>query len=401
MAGFKTIADLDAALGGLAGRAILVRSDLNVPMADGRVTDATRIDATAHTIRHLAEAGARVVVMSHFGRPKGRDESQTLAGIAAPLAAALGRAVDFAGDCIGTATAAQIAGLAPGGVLLLENLRFHAGEEKNDPAFVAALAAMADGYVNDAFSTAHRSHASTEGLAHVLPSAAGLSMQAELEALNQALANPARPVAAVVGGAKVSSKLDVLGNLVGRVDMLVIGGGMANTFLHAQGIEVGKSLCERDLADTARAIIAKAKAAGCEIVLPMDAIVASTLSAGIAVSTVAIDAVPADQMILDIGPRTIAELERRFATCRTILWNGPLGAFEFTPFDAGTNAAARAAARLTAAGTLLSVAGGGDTVAALNHAGAADAFSYVSTAGGAFLEWLEGKTLPGVKALEH
>jgi phosphoglycerate kinase len=317
------------------------------------------------------------------------------------LAAALGRAVDFAGDCIGTATAAQIAGLAPGGVLLLENLRFHAGEEKNDPAFVAALAAMADGYVNDAFSTAHRSHASTEGLAHVLPSAAGLSMQAELEALNQALANPARPVAAVVGGAKVSSKLDVLGNLVGRVDMLVIGGGMANTFLHAQGVQVGKSLCERDLADTARAIIAKAKAAGCEIVLPMDAIVASTLSAGIAVSTVAIDAVPADQMILDIGPRTIAELERRFATCRTILWNGPLGAFEFTPFDAGTNAAARAAARLTAAGTLLSVAGGGDTVAALNHAGAADAFSYVSTAGGAFLEWLEGKTLPGVKALEH
>ena len=399
MSGFKTLADLEAALGGFGGRPILVRSDLNVPMADGRVTDATRIHATAPTIRRLAEAGAKVAVMAHFGRPKGRDESQSLHGVAAALSEAIGRPVRFATDCIGPEAAKTISDLPEGGVVLLENLRFHAGEEKNDPAFVKALAALADGYVNDAFSTAHRAHASTEGLAHVLPSAAGLSMQEELEALDRALANPARPVAAIVGGAKVSTKLEVLGNLVSRVDMLVIGGGMANTFLFANGVEVGRSLCERDLADTAREITAKAKAAGCEIVLPVDAVVAETLKEGVAVATVAIDAVPADRMILDVGPKTIALLEERFATCRTILWNGPLGAFETAPFDVGTNAAARAAARLTTEGKLLSVAGGGDTVAALNHAGAADQFSYISTAGGAFLEWLEGKTLPGVKAL--
>jgi phosphoglycerate kinase len=401
MAAFKTIADLEAALGGLGGRPILVRSDLNVPMADGKVTDRTRIEATAPTIRHLADAGAKVVVLAHFGRPKGRDPKETLRPVAQPLSDAIGRPVRFADDCVGEVAAKAIADLPEGGVLLLENLRFHAGEEKNDPAFVKALAALADGYVNDAFSTAHRAHASTEGLAHVLPSAAGLSMQAELEALDRALSNPARPVAAIVGGAKVSTKLEVLGNLVRRVDMLVIGGGMANTFLFANGVEVGRSLCERDLAGIAREITEKAKAAGCEIVLPVDAVVADRLEAGVATATVAIGAVPADKMILDIGPRSVAELERRFAECRTVLWNGPLGAFETAPFDAGTNAAARAVGQLTAEGKLLSVAGGGDTVAALHHAGVAERFSYISTAGGAFLEWLEGKTLPGVKALER
>jgi phosphoglycerate kinase len=401
MASFKTIADLEAALGGLGGRPILVRSDLNVPMADGKVTDRTRIEATAPTIRHLADAGAKVVVLAHFGRPKGRDPKETLRPVAQPLSDAIGRPVRFADDCVGEVAAKAVADLPEGGVLLLENLRFHAGEEKNDPAFVKALAALADGYVNDAFSTAHRAHASTEGLAHVLPSAAGLSMQAELEALDRALANPARPVAAIVGGAKVSTKLEVLGNLVARVDMLVIGGGMANTFLFANGVEVGKSLCERDLAGTAREIAEKARAAGCEIVLPVDAVVAEKLEAGVATQTVAIDAVPADKMILDVGPRSVTELERRFAQCRTVLWNGPLGAFETAPFDAGTNAAAQTVGKLTAGGKLLSVAGGGDTVAALHHAGVAEQFSYISTAGGAFLEWLEGKALPGVKALER
>ncbi|MEC8062246.1 MAG: phosphoglycerate kinase [Pseudomonadota bacterium] len=385
----------------VAGKKVLLRLDLNVPIRDGQVTDRTRIDRAAPTITALTAAGARVIVMSHFGRPKGRVVPEmSLRPLLRPLADALGgQAVAFAEDCVGSAAAAVVDGLADGRVALLENLRFHAGEEGNDPSFCDALAALGDIYVNDAFSAAHRAHASTDGLARRLPAAAGRLMQAELEALERALGAPARPVMAVVGGAKVSTKLDLLGNLVGKVDDLVIGGGMANTFLFARGAEIGASLAERDLADTAREIEARAATAGCRIHLQSDAVVAGELAVGAASQTVDIDAIPADRMILDIGPGSVDAFAEVMAGARTLVWNGPVGAFEFSPFDAGTVALARQAAALTASGHLLSVAGGGDTVAALAAAGVVERFSYVSTAGGAFLEWLEGKTLPGVAAL--
>ncbi len=396
MAAFRTLDDLDP-----AGRRVLVRVDFNVPMKDGRVTDATRIERALPTIRALGERGARVILLSHFGRPKGECRPElSLQPVAAALEAALGAPVAFAADCIGATAEAAVAELSEGGVLLLENLRFHAGEEANDEAFAAALAALGDLYVDDAFSAAHRAHASVEALARRLPSAAGRLMQAELEHLARALENPQRPLAALVGGAKISTKLQLLGNLVERADLLIIGGGMANTFLAAAGVDVGRSLCEHDMADTAREIMAKAQAQGCDIVLPTDALVAATLEAGIAAETVSVKAVPAGQMILDVGPATAEHLARRLEDCRSLVWNGPLGCFEVPPFDQGTNAVARAAARLTGEGRLLSVAGGGDTVAALAHAGVVEDFTYVSTAGGAFLEWMEGKTLPGVAALE-
>jgi phosphoglycerate kinase len=394
---FRTIDGLDP-----KGKRVLLRADLNVPTRDGRVTDTTRIQRTLPTIRELAERGARVVVLSHFGRPKGqRDETMSLRPVATALATALGQPVAFAEDCIGEAAAKVIEGLPEGGVALLENLRFHPGEEKGDPAFVDALAALGDLYVNDAFSAAHRAHASTTGLAERLPAAAGRLMQAELEALAAALDHPKRPVAALIGGAKVSSKLDVLEHLIGRVDALVIGGGMANTFLHAKGIDVARSLCEHDMAETARRIMGKAEAAGCRLVLPEDAVVADKLEPGVETRVVPVGAVPAGAMILDIGPESAAALARDLEGFATLVWNGPLGAFEVPPFDAATTTVARAAARLGKAGRLLTVAGGGDTVAALAHAGVIDDFGYVSTAGGAFLEWLEGKTLPGVAALER
>jgi phosphoglycerate kinase len=381
---------------------VLVRADLNVPIKDGRVTDTTRIDRTAVTLAELADKGARVIVLSHFGRPKGGpDPKLSLQPVVAPLSAALGgRKVGFAADCVGPAAKQAVDALRDGEVLLLENLRFHPEEEANDPGFAKALAQLGDVYVNDAFSTAHRAHASTEAIARLLPAAAGRLMQAELEHLASALETPERPVCAVVGGAKISTKLDLLGNLVARVDMLVIGGGMANTFLNATGVDIGQSLCERDMADTARAILEKAKAAGCDVVLPVDAVVAETLKAGVATRVVPIGEVPTDQLILDLGPVSVADIASRLAGCRTLVWNGPLGAFEVPPFDAGTVAVAQAAAGLTSEGKLLSVAGGGDTVAALAQAGVVDSFSYVSTAGGAFLEWLEGKDLPGVAALK-
>ncbi|MQT13390.1 phosphoglycerate kinase [Segnochrobactrum spirostomi] len=397
MAQFRTLDDIADA----AGKRVLVRVDLNVPVKDGAVSDDTRIRAVAPTITELSDKGAKVILLAHFGRPKAkRDLTQSLAVVVPALAAILGRPVAFADDCIGPSVTKAVAALADGGVLLLENTRFHAGEEGNDPAFVDALAANGDLYVNDAFSAAHRAHASTEGLAHRLPAFAGRTMQAELEALDKALGTPVRPVVAIVGGAKVSSKIDLLENLVSKVDVLVIGGGMANTFLAAQGHDVGKSLCEHDLADTARKIVKAADAAGCRILLPSDGVVAWEFAANARHETVKVNAVPADAMILDAGPATVKEIEAALDKAKTLVWNGPLGAFELTPFDAATVAAAEAAAKRTRAGTLLSVAGGGDTVAALNHAGVAGAFSYVSTAGGAFLEWLEGKPLPGVEALK-
>lgn len=392
---FRTLDDLDA-----AGKRVLLRADLNVPMQDGRVTDATRVERVLPTIRELADKGAKVIVLSHFDRPKGkRVPSMSLAPLAVALSDALGRDVPFAEDCIGQPAQAVIAAMADGDVALLENTRFHAGEEKNDPALAKALAALGDVFVNDAFSAAHRAHASTEGVARLLPAYAGRLMQAELEALEKALGNPTRPVVAVVGGAKVSSKLDLLGNLVQRVDSLVIGGAMANTFLAAQGHAMGKSLQEADLHDTAREILAKAKAANCRVVLPLDLVVAREFRANAPHRTVPVNAVPEDAMALDVGPATLAVLTDAFQTAKTLVWNGPLGAFETQPFDHATVAAARTAAQLTEQGRLLSVAGGGDTVAALRHAGVAEKFSYVSTAGGAFLEWLEGKELPGVAAL--
>lgn len=386
-----------------AGRVVLLRADLNVPMKGGKVADATRIARLVPTIEALSAAGGRVVLLSHFGRPDGRrQEAMSLAQVLPALEAALGgRKVAFAEDCIGPVAARMIAGLRDGEIGLLENLRFHPGEEANDPGFAAALAALGEVFVNDAFSAAHRAHASTEALARLLPCAAGRLMQAELEALGRALEHPRRPLAAIVGGAKVSSKLDLLGNLLARVDVLLIGGGMANTFLHAAGVDVGASLCERDMAPTARRIAEAAAAAGKRIVLPLDAVVAPKLGTGVEVATVAIGAVPADRMILDIGPRSVAAAAEVLATCRTLVWNGPVGAFEIPPFDAGTTAIAREVARLVAAGTLDAVAGGGDTVAALAQAGVEDKLTYVSTAGGAFLEWLEGKTLPGVAALDR
>ncbi len=397
MTKFKTLDEMD-----VTGRRVLVRVDYNVPMHQGRVTDATRIERSLPTIRELRRRGARVILLSHFGRPKGKAVPEmSLRPVVAALQDALdGVAVAFAEDCIGAAAEAAVAALSQGDILLLENLRFHAGEEANDPAFAAALARLGDLYVGDAFSAAHRAHASVDALARLLPAAAGRLMQTELEHLTAALESPRHPVAAVVGGAKVSSKLDLLGNLVRKVDLLVIGGGMANTFLHAQGIEIGRSLCERDLAGTARSILKTADEADCEVLLPRDAVVAGSLEAGAANRTVAIKRVPVDQMILDVGSATVEIICDRLADCRTVVWNGPLGCFEVPPFDAGTNAVAQKTAGLTRAGRLLSVAGGGDTVAALAHAGAIDGFSYVSAAGGAFLEWLEGKTLPGIAALE-
>jgi phosphoglycerate kinase len=396
MSRFATLDALD-----VAGKRVLVRADLNVPMQDGKPSDATRIERLAPTLNELRHKGARVVVLSHFGRPKGKpDPSMSLKPLMAPLSAALGGAeIAFAEDCVGPAAEAVVSRLRNGQVALLENLRFHAEEEKNDTAFARKLAALGDTYVNDAFSAAHRAHASTEAIARLLPSAAGRLMQAELEALGKSLDHPARPLAAIVGGAKVSTKLELLGNLVNKVDILVIGGGMANTFLFAGGVDVGKSLCERDMADTARRISADATAEGKSIVLPVDAVIAPAITAGSAAQTVPIGRVPADAMILDIGPQSVAETIKAVGSCRTLVWNGPLGAFEHAPFDKGTVALAKAVAKLTGEGKLLSVAGGGDTVAALAHAGVEEKFSYVSTAGGAFLEWLEGKELPGVAAL--
>ena len=385
---------------GVAGKRVLVRVDLNVPVKDGEVTDATRIERVAPTVLELADKGAKVILLAHFGRPKGAPDPQSsLAPIARAASEVLGRPVAFAGDCIGDQAAKAVAALEVGDILLLENTRFHKGEEKNDPDFVAALAANGDLYVNDAFSAAHRAHASTEGLAHVLPAYAGRAMQAELEALEKGLGNPARPVVAIVGGAKVSTKIDLLMNLVRKVDALVIGGGMANTFLAARGTDVGKSLCEHDLAAIAREIMIEAATAGNAIILPSDAVVAKEFKANADNETVAVDAVPADGMILDVGPKTVETVRDWIGRAATLVWNGPLGAFEIEPFDRATVAAAQFAAERTKAGKLVSVAGGGDTVAALNHAGVADDFTYVSTAGGAFLEWMEGKELPGVAAL--
>jgi len=396
MADYKTLDDLD-----VSGQRVLVRADLNVPMADGRITDTSRLDRLAPTLRELADRGARVVVLSHFGRPKGAVVPElSLRPVATALGECLGSPITFATDCIGDVAKAAVAKLANGDIAVLENLRFHADEEGNDPEFAAALAALGDIYVNDAFSAAHRAHASTAALAHLLPSATGRFMQAELDALTTALTTPARPLVAIVGGAKISTKLDLLGNLSRKVDALIIGGGMANTFLNAQGIAVGKSLCEHDMADAARDIMAAARAIECDIVLPVDAVVAPAFAAGSPDTTVAIDAVPADQMILDVGPETVARLGEVLRGAKTLVWNGPLGAFEISPFDRGTVALAQVAAELTDSGSLASIAGGGDTVAALHQAGVAERFSYVSGAGGAFLEWLEGKTLPGVAALE-
>ena len=394
--GWKTLDDME-----LVGKRVLVRVDINVPVEDGRVTDATRIERIVPTVRDILALGGRPILLAHFGRPRGKVVPEmSLAQLVPTLAAALGAPVAFARDCVGDVARAAVAGIQPGQVLLLENTRFNPGEEANEPSFVAALAALGDVYINDAFSASHRAHGSTEGIARLLPSAAGRLMQAELSALEAALGDPVRPVVAVVGGAKISTKLDLLGNLVTRVDNLVIGGGMANTFLAAQGIDVGKSLCEHDMADTAREIMHKAEAAGCKILLPTDVVVAREFKAGAASEVVAADACPPDAMILDAGPDTVAAIKAVFDQARTLIWNGPLGAFEIAPFDAATNAAARHAAELSREGTLTSVAGGGDTVAALNQAGVADDFTYVSTAGGAFLEWMEGKDLPGVAALD-
>jgi phosphoglycerate kinase len=396
MSAFRTLDDA----GSLKGKRVLMRVDLNVPMENGRVTDATRIARVAPTIREVAEQGAKVILLAHFGRPKGKRElKESLEPVVPALGEALGRTVAFAPDCVGEEAAKAVAALKDGDVLLLENTRFHAGEEKNEAAFADALAANGDVYVNEAFSAAHRAHASTEGLAHRLPAYAGREMQAELEALTKGLEAPQRPVIALVGGAKVSSKIDLLENLVAKVDMLVIGGGMANTFLHAQGKAVGKSLCEKDLAGTATRILAAAEKAGCRIILPVDAVAATEFKAQAPHETVPVDGVPDTSMILDAGPRSVAEINTAIDGAKTLVWNGPLGAFELAPFDAATVAAAKHAASRTEAGQLVSVAGGGDTVAALNHAGVAEDFTYVSTAGGAFLEWLEGKALPGVEAL--
>jgi phosphoglycerate kinase len=396
MARFRTLDDLE-----VAGRTVLVRLDLNVPMKDGEVADATRIERSVPTVKELLAEGAKVVILAHFGRPKGkREPSMSLAPLVRLLGQALGGIdVRFAKDCIGEVAERAVEALQPGDVLLLENLRFHAGEEKNDPAFADQLASLGDLYVDDAFSAAHRAHASITGIAQRLPAAAGRLMQAEVEALTRALDHPERPLAALIGGAKVSTKLELLGNLVERVDLLVLGGGMANTFLFAQGTAVGKSLAETDMADTAREIAAKAQARKCQLVLPVDGRVARRFEADAPSEVVGIEQVPEDGMILDIGPRSVDAIKGHLGNCRTVVWNGPLGAFEIPPFDAGTTAVAREVADLTKAGRLMSVAGGGDTVAALADAGVLEMLSYVSTAGGAFLEWLEGKDLPGVAVL--
>lgn len=395
MTAFRTLDDAD-----VKGKRVLVRVDLNVPMEDGKVTDLTRLERIVPTLADIADRGGKVIILAHFGRPKGVDPSQSLKAVVPALGDVLKRPVAFAGDCIGDVAARAVEAIKPGEILVLENTRFHKGEEKNEPDFVKALAANGDIWVADAFSAAHRAHASTEGLGHVLPAYAGRTMQAELEALNKALEKPERPVVAVVGGAKVSTKLDLLGNLSKKVDFLVIGGGMANTFLAAEGKPVGKSLCEHDLVDTARAIVAEAAKNGCRIVLPVDVVCAKEFKANAAHRVCGIDEVAADEMILDIGGKSIEHVVSILGRAKTLVWNGPFGAFELEPFDNGTVSVAEAAAELTQAGHLVSVAGGGDTVAALNQAGAAERFTYVSTAGGAFLEWLEGKPLPGVDVLK-
>jgi phosphoglycerate kinase len=395
MKSFRTLDDVD-----VNGKRVLLRVDLNVPMEGGRVTDATRLERIAPTITEIADKGGKVILLAHFGRPKGRDPKDSLKPVAAALAEVIKRPVGFADDCVGDVAAKAVAAMQGGDILCLENTRFHSGEEKNDPAFVAELAELGDIWVNDAFSAAHRAHASTEGLGHKLPAYAGRTMQAELDALTKALEAPKKPVIAIIGGAKVSTKIDLLQNLVSKVDALVIGGGMANTFLHAQGVGIGKSLAEKDLAATALRIFDKAEAANCAIILPVDAVVAFHFAANAPSHAYGLDAIPSDGMILDVGPRSIARIHAAIDDAATLVWNGPLGAFELTPFDRGTMIAAKHAADRTKAKKLISVAGGGDTVAALNQAGVADDFSYVSTAGGAFLEWMEGKPLPGVEVLK-
>ncbi len=392
---FNRIEDLD-----IDGKVVLTRVDLNVPMDNGVVTDTTRIDKIVPTVKAIQDAGGKPVLLAHFDRPKGqRVDSMSLKQVVPALEAALGQTVIFAEEAVGGPAKRAVAAMQPGDVVLLENTRFYPGEEKNDPTFAASLAALGQAYVNDAFSAAHRAHASTEGIARLLPAAAGKLMEAELDALNAALGDPQRPVVAVVGGAKVSTKLELLGNLVEKVNHLVIGGGMANTFLLAKGAEIGKSLAERDMTDTALEILAKAEQTGCQIHLPIDVVVAREFKANADFEVLPDEECAPDVMILDAGPATVDAIVGVFEECRTLIWNGPLGAFEIPPFDAATNAAAQAAARLTREGKLISVAGGGDTVAALNKAGVADDFTFISTAGGAFLEWMEGKELPGVAAL--
>lgn len=393
---WKTLDDMD-----LDGKTVLVRVDINVPLDDaGNVTDATRIERIVPTVKDILAAGGKPVLLAHFGRPKGKVVPEmSLKPLVPALERAFGVPVKFAEKCIGGPAKIAVSKLEPGEVLLLENTRFHPEETENDASFAAGLAALGEIYVNDAFSASHRAHASTEGVARIMTNCAGRLMEAELKALEAALSNPVRPVVAVVGGAKVSTKLELLGNLVEKVDHLVIGGGMANTFLAAKGIDVGKSLCEHEMADTANDILAKAEETGCKIILPTDVVVAREFKAGAESETVAADACPADAMILDAGPETVETINKAFENAATLIWNGPLGAFEIEPFDAATNAAAQKAGELSKAGTLTSVAGGGDTVSALNKAGVADDFTYISTAGGAFLEWMEGKTLPGVAAL--
>jgi len=391
---FHTLDDVD-----VKGKRVLLRVDLNVPMEQGRVTDATRLERVAPTITEISTKGGKVILLAHFGRPKGRDPKASLKPVAAALSEVIRKPVGFAGDCVGEVAAKAIAAMKAGDILCLENTRFHQEEEKNDPGFVAELAKLGDIWVNDAFSAAHRAHASTEGLGHKLPAYAGRTMQAELDALNKALEAPAKPVIAIIGGAKVSTKIDLLENLVSKVDALVIGGGMANTFLHAQGVGIGKSLAEKDLAATALRIVEKAEASNCAIILPVDAVVAFQFTANSPSHAYGLDAIPSDGMILDVGPQSVARIRAAIDDAATLVWNGPLGAFEMPPFDRGTMVAARHAAERTRAKKLISVAGGGDTVAALNQAGVAGDFTYVSTAGGAFLEWMEGKPLPGVEVL--
>jgi phosphoglycerate kinase len=394
---FRTLDDAD-----VSGKRVLLRVDLNVPTENGKVTDATRIERVASTITEIADKGGKVILLAHFGRPKGqRTEADSLKPVATAVAEVIKRPVGFADDCIGEVAAAAIATMKNGDILLLENTRFYKGEEKNDPTIVEGLAKLGDIYVNDAFSAAHRAHASTEGVAHKLPAYAGRAMQAELEALTIALGQPVRPVAAIVGGAKVSTKLELLGNLIKKVDLLIIGGGMANTFLFAEGKAIGKSLCEKDMADTARKILEDAKSTNCRIVLPVDAVVAKEFKANPPIRVVEVDQVAEDEMILDIGPKSIGQVEELLGQIKTLVWNGPFGAFETPPFEAATFSIAKTAGFLTRDGKIKAVAGGGDTVAALNAAGVAGQFTYVSAAGGAFLEWMEGKALPGVEALRN
>src|SRR3982075_2199615 len=392
---FRTLDDVD-----VKGKRVLLRVDLNVPMENGRVTDATRVERVAPTITEISDKGGKVILLAHFGRPKGGAEKVSLRPVAAALAEVLNKPVGFADDCVGEAAEKAVAAMKDGDILCLENPRFKKEEEKNDPAFVGQLAKLGDIWVNDAFSAAHRAHASTEGLGHKLPAYAGRTMQAELDALRKALEAPTKPVIAIIGGAKVSTKIDLLENLVRKVDALVIGGGMANTFLHAQGVGIGKSLAEKDLAATALRIIEKANAANCAIILPVDAVVAFHFAAHAPSHAYGLDAIPPEGMILDVGPQSVARIHAAIDDAATLVWNGPLGAFELPPFDRGTMVAARHAAERTRAKKLISVAGGGDTVAALNQAGVAGDFTYVSTAGGAFLEWMEGKPLPGVEVLK-